>query len=212
RPRTPAQEHPLAPRPTPVLPESTHRRPPVSRRTHFPPRGDSHAPGPLCRRRQIPPLGAGPRGSSAASLRLRSPPRRPPRPPPSRRGSSRPPRAAGRLGARGAEQVPGSPSHAAAGPEVVAAPGALRPPLLRAALRLGRAGTCRWRRAAARRPAGPAAAAHGFSSKAPGVAPVAAPAPAAAQAPPGRTRRPWPRRPLQGRFSSNSSGDTSREK
>lgn len=149
-----------------------------------------------------------------------APPSSPPspaRPPRCRLGSSRPPlepgcRACAARGA-GAGEPLACRCPAGGGSGAGRAPPAPPPGSTRA---LARAGTCRWRRAAARRPVGPAAAvARGFSSRVPGAAPAAARARAVAQAPPERTRRRWPRRPRRGRFSSSSSSSsdaTSREK
>lgn len=133
-----------ATRPKTALSGVYARRLRVPARTHSRLRAPLPRPGPSACDAPDPPPRAGARGSSAASLRLRSPPLPLPRPPPPvlLAVASAPPdlpwsRAAGR--ARRAEQVRASPSHAAAGPEVVAAPGALRAPLLRAALGLWRA-------------------------------------------------------------------------
>lgn len=183
----------------------------------FPPPRAAPTPRAQCLRR----AGSASPGWSERVLRgvfkaaVPAPPCSPPspaRPPRCRLGSSRPPlepgcRACAARGA-GAGEPLACRCPAGGGSGAGRAPRAPPPGSTRA---LARAGTCRWRRAAARRPVGPAAAAaRGFSSRVPGAAPAAR---ARAVAPPGRTRRRWPRRPRRGRFSSSSSSDaTSREK
>lgn len=192
-------------RPSPVLPVSTPRRPRRLRAHIRSAARSSHAPG-CCLPGEGSASPVGQRGSSAASLRLRPRPCLLPALP--RPRSSRPPRSWRLRGAGAGEALAcRCPARGGSGARRSACP----PPGRTSAPT--RAGTCRWRRAAARRPAGPRAAVRGFSSRVPGAVPAAARARAAARAPPGRTRRPWPPRLPPGTFSSSSnSGATSREK